>query len=576
MMGSNFPKVEQDGFNIPLSEILNYLQQKGQGAWNSGVDYLKGVSEHPLSALGDIQSFGNNLPGNVAGGAVEFGRTAADKLVSGTGQALRRMGTTVEYPPSGGPIPSSISFGTHITQPTPQPKPSPAPEKPSPEVERGGGGDMFRYRSPDDLGPMDPRGYNPNEPFISPEHELGITDRGGLDESGQRHLQEVMDQEQAAMEQPGAFPRGQESAPSPTQTAPLPEDQGPSTWDRISQALTDPRTGQLLTDIRRGVQRPDSSRPYAQMGFDRQTEEIEGRRDEQNKLASQEALKREELSSRERQAQAELQSRERIASMDRDAMTQRYEQQYGKPITPELAAALGPDASAWVGRPVEEYRQWKSEQRMAASSEATSAYQMMLGMAQLDKRNKAMESLDMIMKNPFALRFLAEADPQRYQEAQAVMRANGWPSLPDPEVIPPPPGAEVAQDPQDPRRGVFGQLWDWVLEGLGIAPSNMGAGYTGPTGPTELSGMASPGAQEASLPNVAANGGAASPPGFSQGPFGGLSRADQEVIAGIFKKHQGDRESIRRELTDYANHPDDNGMKDERRVRALGEFLRGF
>lgn len=552
------PTVEQDGFNIPLSEILGYFANKGQGLWSSGVDYLEGVNERPLSALADIQRFGSRLmPG--AAMSQDFG----DMMTSGALGAANRMGATFEYPESGGSIPSNIRIGTKINRP--QPQPPTAPEKPSPEAERGNQ-EMFRYRSPDDLGPMDPRGYSPDEPYISPEHEMGITDRGGLDEASQRHTQGAMDREQSQIET-GEFPSPQQNAPQQSliPMGSTPQDQGPSTWDRIQQALTDPRTGRLLADFRRSGQRPDSSRPYAQMGFDQQTQEIKGERQAQDKLAQDEALKREELSTRERMSQAELDSRERIAQMDREAQEARYDRQYGEPISEELAAALGPDAAAWVGRPVDEYRQWKAEQRMQASSEATSAYQMMVGIAQMDKRNKAMESLKMIMDNPFAMRFLAEADPQRYAEAQAVMAANGWPTLPPQETLAPPPGTE-AVGADDPRKGVFGQLWDWVLEGLGIQPSGMAEGAPGVPGPQNLSA-------QASLPETAMNGGAPRP---NQGPFQGLSRADQETIAGIFRKHAGDKETIRRELSEFAESSDANGMKDQRRMTAIGQFLAGM
>ena len=540
---------ERDGFQLPLSDFATTLKS----GFSEGVNYLTQNPTAPLEWGYEVykRSRGPSLTGMVRQG-METGYDLAEQGLSGAQGALNRTGLGIEFPPTPGGGRSSIpniSVGRQgiERQTPPQPAPPTAPEPPQPSAERGDA--MFEYRSPSDLGPMDPRGYE--------------SDR--LPEMGREIEREGMAQEETALEDP-TTDYGRDPAPpidweegvparaetgGPATGAVAEAEGGPSTWDKISQVLGNQGVQRGLSDLHRSTKRPDASRPYARMGFDKQTRELQLDRQQQDKLDQQEAVKRAEIESRERMSGEELASRERIAGADRDAMNQRYEQQYGQPITPELAAALGPDASAWVGRPVDEFRQWKGEQRMQASSEATSAYQMMIGMAQLDKRNKAFEALDMIMKNPFAMRFLAETDPQKYAEAQRVLRENGWPTLPDAEGLAAPPGAEGGTAPDDPRRGVFGQLWDWVLEGIGISAPAMGqtGGAPPAAGMSDLADPTGPqipgGAQQQTL---SSQGGAADQTLPSQGPLAGLPVRAQELAGEAFRKYKDDPDGLRQAL----------------------------
>lgn len=542
---------ERDGFQLPLSDFATTL---GSGV-RQGAQYLRENPTAPLEWGYDMyrRARGPSLTGMVREG-IETGYGLAEQGLSGVQGALNRTGLGVEFPEVAGggrsPIPN-ISVGHQGIERPPQaaqPAPPTAPTPPQPSAERGD--EMFEYRSPQDLGPMDPRGYEPDR----------------LPEMGREIERAGMEQEEAALADPatdygrdpappidweeGVPARAETGGPSTGAVAEA-EEGGPSTWDKIAQVLGNQGVQRGLADLHRSTKRPDASRAYARMGFDKQTRDIEQDRQKQDALDQQEAVKRAELESRERMAGEEISSRERMAQMDRDARSEQFDRQYGQPITPELAAALGPDAAAWVGRPVDEYRQWKGEQRMQASSEATSAYQMMIGMAQLDKRNKAFEALDMIMKNPFAMRFLAETDPQKYAEAQRVLRENGWPTLPDAEGLAAPPGAEGGTAPDDPRRGVFGQLWDWVLEGIGISAPAMGqtggappaAGMSDladPTGPQIPSG--------AQAQTLSSQGGAADQTLPSQGPLAGLPVRAQELAGEAFRKYKDDPDGLRQAL----------------------------
>ncbi len=584
-------RAEETGWNIPLSQLQyapEFLGSLGRQAWTSGKEHvlsnLQAIGRDPLLPLKQageaglrLQEFGNWLNPQTA-----LSKEVSDKLTSGALGAANRVGVTVNYPETAGggysPVPDIRLGGPGLPpRPTAQPAPPTAGTRPSPEEERG---EMFRYRSPDDLGPMDPRGYNPDEPYISPEHEIGITDRGGLDEAAQRQREGAMDREQAAMEQPGAFPKPASPEP-PTATGAVGEAEeqgegGPSTLDRIMKFMGDPRTGRLISDFSRSRQRPDASRPYARMGFDAQTREIELDRQNAEKLAQQEAVKRAEIESRERMSQAEIESRERIAGMDRDAMEKRYEMQFGQPITPELAAALGPDAQAWVGRPIDEYRQWKAEQRMKAASEATAAYQLMTAASQMDKNNATNQIFKSLLDNPFAMRFLAEADPQGYLEARQYMLNNGWPRvLPPPENIPPPPGAEGAGPAaDDPRRSIWGQIWDYGKSLLGIGGGPVNPSGAAPTVPaTGLSDMAGTIPEGAAASLTGAPGGAPAPTRPSSGPFEGLPLRAKELLSEARRQHADDPEALRQAINLIIEKapPEDR----ERVIRILGPYATG-
>ena len=227
-----------------------------------------------------------------------------------------------------------------------------------------------------------------------------------------------------------------------------PRREDPSVWDRISQVLADPRTGRLASDINRAVQRPDSSRPYAQMGFDKQTQEIQAREDMQNELATKmyemeqnRQLKEAEIASREGLSREEMASRERIAQT----------QAAGTPMTPEQAQAMGlpPELAGLSARDAVAYLQ----QRRLQEYQQTTAMQNYLDTLRLsakDQKEYEASLMDTFLKNKDAL---YTASPEERAAIQKWFRARGL-DIPDP----PPEAAATA----GPKRSLIDRLLQMI------------------------------------------------------------------------------------------------------------------
>jgi len=506
-----------DGFKIPLSDWYNqgrdwYADQSVGDLAKYGLRYIS----PDLPIVGRIP---NPATAPWLGTAVNIGEESinlARKIPEVGASMLNRTGFSVDTP-EGSFLPNisigSQGLGRGMTKPPPveplvshrrrdslSPSPAPPSEAPPPVYDFSG---LF------------PEGQGLGEAQIDPG--------GPPVPELQGSFEDVLGGRSAAQPQPQ--PQGQETVSGSG---------GPSAWDKIQGILTDPRTARLASEVWRQGQRPDSSRPYAQMGFDQQTSEIQAKEAAQQELMAKmyesqmnQDLKRQEIQGRESLGREEISSRERIAQMDRDAQDARIKAQYGTPIDAAMAQSMGLSPE-WVGHSVEEAKMWQDSvvMKQMRESEAIQGLLTQISTNQKDAAVNRRMLLDILIKNQSTLMLMSPEEQQQYHD---LFRAEG---LPVPQLQPQIP-------PQMAGEGQKGFLQK-LKEFFGFGGGGGGAETVSPA---------------------------------PAGPLTGLSREDAEAVAGIQLKHKGDQATINQLLREFAESSNKYGAKDPRRMEIIGRYL---
>lgn len=486
------PSIGQGEINIPLSEWSSGIAEGVSDIGSRVKQELSKIYESPIQRPLELgMKFSEMVPfsaANIIGGALRAPGEIKEASQAGLDMAqggLNRMGFGTEFK-GDSPVPD-VSIGHQRGMGTGQ-------EYAPPYDYRGPSGDPLPTPEPPALRPGAEDQISPMSPMWKESTQLETTN---LD-LGQAYRDQIG--------QGGGQQEGQPEAPGAGAPATGEEERGggPGFLSRLGDVAQDPGFQQAVGDFGRSMGRPGSDRPFARMGFDAQSSEIDARRDKQAALDQKERMGMEEIA-----------SRERIAGADRDAQTSRYEAMYGQPITPALAAAMGipvEEQAAWVGRSVDEYASLKREETMKSQMEANNSYKMMLAFQSLDKSDEMLKLAQMVMTNPMGMQMLQQSNPALFHGLKTQLVNRGlWQE--------PPPGADLTGPIPEETKGWIGTAIDRASS---LWTELWGGEPEGPKGP-----------------------------GPGRVNLEGLSSEDSAVVTGIITQHEGDPGMIESELNDY-------------------------
>jgi hypothetical protein len=326
-------------------------------------------------------------------------------------------------------------------------------------------------------------------------------------------------------------------------------------WRRLATAA-----GPALGELARGLSRPSSDRPYAQMGWEQEQAQFKGEDFAQQKLDLERQQGQDRIAAMDREIEARRQMGQEEAAQRLEALReemkmraelqrQEMEARYGGQISPEIAAAMGVPPGTNM-REAELLAKMKESQ---AESAQRAAYQRYLeqqgGNLSADNARMGIEArIRAIQGNPV----YAYSPEGQHELAELSKQLTPGVSV---SPLPPPPAAAQAQAPAQEDPGLWDQAKNWLGFGNDPAQITQGpalqgqGGPAGPMGPPPL------------------------PPEILQVIAPLPSRA-RSIVEGIMREHMNDPQSLKsalRQVIDKAPPEDREAV-----IKVLGPIVARF